>query len=527
MGYQNRLGKPHLRYIWIFLYLLAVTSILYLVLSNWAYDDPFITYRYVKNLSSGMGFVYNPGQHVLSTTTPLFTLILAGLSFLWADLPHLANPLGAFCIALGAIFIYALARCWKAPWVGWVGLLLYPTFPLIPNTLGSETPLYLMLCLGAFAFYAQKRYLLTASFAALSVLTRPDGILIPFILGIDYLFQQPTDYLKQPRILLQTLPWRAIGIFVLLMSPWFIFAWIYFGNPLPVTLAAKQHQGAMPISQRFGPGFISVLQGFSSQWPYWVGMVLALAGITWCIIKARRWVLFLAWPILYFAAYAFLGVSRYFWYYAPLVPGFLVLVGLGLTAIHHLVEHFTGNYFSRYPWFSASLSGFLLISLALFQFGSLWQLRSNADPRFPVYRDIGLWLKENSPPEAQIGTIEVGIIGYFADRSMLDFAGLIYPQVAQQLSISTTYEDAAIWAAKNMPLDFIVLPRGVFPDFTHTIIDQYCREVASFSGRPYGNPIEPHIIYACNIPTDHSHEKTSEMASSYQVPILLLLRIPI
>ena len=505
MGLQNRFREPRLRSVWIFLYLLAVTSILYLVLSNWAYDDPFITYRYAKNLSGGLGFVYNPDQRVLSTTTPLFTLLLAGLSLFSPDLPHLANLLGAFCIALGAVFLYDLARSWKAPWVGWAALLLYPTFPLIPNTLGSETPLYLMLCLGAFASYARKRYLLTASFSALAVLTRPDGILVPLILAIDYLINMPASSLRNPQSLLRALPWRAIGVFVLLILPWILFAWIYFGDPLPVTLAAKQHQGAMSISQRFGTGFISLLQGFGSQWPYWISAVLALAGLVWCICKARRWMLFLAWPILYFAAYALLGVSRYFWYYTPLVPGFLVLVGLGLTAIQHLLNNSANNFITRYPWISASLSGFLLISLALFQFGSLWQLRSNADPRFPVYRDIGLWLKENTPPEAQIGTIEVGIIGYFADRPMLDFAGLIYPQVAQQLSNSTTYEDAAFWAASNQRLDFVILPRGAFSEFTRTVVNRYCQEAASFSGQPYGSAVGPHIVYACSIPSILPH----------------------
>ena len=139
---------------------------------------------------------------------------------------------------------------------------------------------------------------------------------------------------------------------------------------------------------------------------------------------------------------------------------------------------------------------------------SIWKSLAVAQqrrPRFPVYRDIGLWLKENTPPEAQIGTIEVGIIGYFADRPMLDFAGLIYPQVAQQLSNSTTYEDAAFWAASNQRLDFIILPRGAFSEFTRTVVNRYCQEAASFSGQPYGSSVGPHIVFACSIPSILPH----------------------
>src|SRR5215831_17336610 len=40
-------------------------------------EDAYITLRYADNLAAGRGFVYNPGEHVLGTTTPLFTLLLA------------------------------------------------------------------------------------------------------------------------------------------------------------------------------------------------------------------------------------------------------------------------------------------------------------------------------------------------------------------------------------------------------------------------------------------------------------------
>ena len=39
-------------------------------------DDAYITFRYAQNLLSNQGFVYNPGEAVLGTTTPLFALIL-------------------------------------------------------------------------------------------------------------------------------------------------------------------------------------------------------------------------------------------------------------------------------------------------------------------------------------------------------------------------------------------------------------------------------------------------------------------
>src|SRR5215831_1190743 len=50
-------------------------------------DDSYITYRYAQNLLQGHGLVFNPGEYVLSTTTPLYTLLLAAAGVVWPDLP--------------------------------------------------------------------------------------------------------------------------------------------------------------------------------------------------------------------------------------------------------------------------------------------------------------------------------------------------------------------------------------------------------------------------------------------------------
>ena len=114
-------------------YSMSLAILLYGQLRDWAYDDPFITFRYAENLARGLGFVYNPGERVLSTTTPLFALLLAILSHSGLDLPHLANLIGALSLALGGLALWDLARTWKTPLVGWVGLLLYPGFSLLTH----------------------------------------------------------------------------------------------------------------------------------------------------------------------------------------------------------------------------------------------------------------------------------------------------------------------------------------------------------------------------------------------------------
>ncbi|MGV8018322.1 MAG: hypothetical protein AB2L26_09125 [Ignavibacteria bacterium] len=40
-----------------------------------------------------------------------------------------------------------------------------------------------------------------------------------------------------------------------------------------------------------------------------------------------------------------------------------------------------------------------------------------------------MWIKENTKPEDIIATHDVGAIGYYSDRKIVDVAGLITPEL--------------------------------------------------------------------------------------------------
>jgi arabinofuranosyltransferase len=484
--------SPRSRLLLSTLYLLLVTAGIFALLSNWAFDDPFITYRYAHNLAHGLGFVYNPGERILSTTTPLFAMLLALLSIVSTNLPKLANLIGAFSLVMGGLLLWDLARTWKTPVVGWVALFLYPVFTLPAATLGSETPLYIALCLGAFAVYARQHYALTAVLAATASLTRPDGILVAVVLVVDYLLRT-----RKP------IPWKAVLLFLGLLLPWVVFAWLYFGSPLPITLAAKRQQGTMAVSQTFAPGFLWILGWYKGGWQYWVEAILAVLGIFWMVRHARQWFLLLTWSALYFVAYSLLGVSRYFWYYAPLVPGFIILVGLGIDFIAHqlkkaILRSKKVDSNAKGPPRSGAylLVGGLIMVLAIAQFLDLWQLSKEPDPRAETYRDVAAWINANTPEDALIGSLEVGIIGYYADRRMVDFAGLIRPEVIQKLGNSANYEEAAKWTAENLSPDYIALVKGDLQSLKTAYIQKHCKVAANFQSDNI-SPANGVSIYHC------------------------------
>ena len=70
-------------------------------------------------------------------------------------------------------------------------------------------------------------------------------------------------------------------------------------------------------------------------------------------------------------------------------------------------------------------AGFLILFFLVFQVNDLSEARMFSDTCFGIYRAAGEWLQENTSPEDKVGAMEVGIIGYYARRPMVDFAGLI------------------------------------------------------------------------------------------------------
>ena len=85
---------------------------------------------------------------------------------------------------------------------------------------------------------------------------------------------------------------------------------------------------------------------------------LALLGLGQVVTRARHWLPLLIWTAFYIAGYTLLGVSKYFWYYAPLLPAFVVLVAEGAAALLRAVGRI------RLPRPAAiGLAGLLVITL--------------------------------------------------------------------------------------------------------------------------------------------------------------------
>jgi hypothetical protein len=422
-----------------------------LLTSRWGYDDPYITFRYASNLLSGHGFVYNLGERTLSTTAPLYALVLAFLGWFWPNLPALGNFLSALALVLSAGFLFGIAANHGQPVAGMIAALLLPLSPTLTWSFGAETCLSVMLILAGFYAYDRSRYSVAALSLVLAVMVRPDGVLAAGALALYHLARR------------RPVPWRAVILYAAVGAVWFSALALYFGSPIPVTLLVKQQQGLMEISPRFWDGLLSLIWSFGERPLYWLHVGLALVGARQVAVKARHWIPLLLWTALYAIAYSVLGVSRYFWYYAPLVPGSVVLVGEGAAALLRTVGR------ARVPriW-PVAATGLLLLALLAPSFAGTLATGWHTDPRTALYRDVGQWLEANTPTASTIGLLEAGIVGYYARRPVIDFAGLIRPEVARQFTFTATYQDAAAWTIQAYEPDYVLLHPDDFYDVTES-----------------------------------------------------------
>lgn len=426
----------------------ATIGILLALFGRYGYDDPYITFRYARNLLEGNGFVYNVGQRTLSTTAPLYGLMLAGMGLAWPDLPTLANSFSAIALVMAAALLVLQARAHDEMAVGLVGGLFLSIAPLAVTTFGSETCLYIASILAGLYAYDRSRLGLAAVALAAAAMIRPDGLLAAAVLAVYHLLSR------------RTVPWRPVILYLVLTGAWFGGLWLYYGSPIPVTLLAKQQQGLMATSPSFPERFATLVRQYLSLPLVWVHLVLALVGLARIARKAHHWLPLLAWTAAYFLAYTVLGVSAYFWYYTPLLPAMVILVAEGLQALVRLLARAVPHKLVL------AGTGLLIIGLLSPLLGGTLYAAWSPDARQPLYREIGEWLDQNTDSNATVGTLEAGIIGYYAGRTMLDFAGLIQPDVAQQLGKTPSYLEPTMWAIQTMAPDYVILNRNGFADIT-------------------------------------------------------------
>lgn len=401
--------------VWLIFALALIGRATVAAVSHFTNEDFFITLRYAENVAHGQGFVYNTGERVLGTTTPLFTLFLAGVS--WAGLSPIpvAKLLGALADAALCVVVYRLLADLRYERAGRLAAFIIAVHPLHLrwSVSGMETSLVTLCGMAVWLVYVQRRY--RAAYVLLGVLflLRWDSVLLGGIVTVAILVRE------------RRFPWRELAIFASIVLPWILFAWAYFGSPIPVTGIAKLTVYGWRLRNELFPHLPRYLYRFGGTVPYLLLTLAALAG-------ARRiWsdrTIALAPAVVWFGAYVgLLATSRillFEWYLVPPWPVYEALAAVGLMALGERLFARVNKERLRYVF-----AVFGCVTAVACVAGTASACRQTQAAENDQLIRIGGWLAENVQPGERVMLEPIGYIGAYSGRRMLDIVGLVTPEV--------------------------------------------------------------------------------------------------
>jgi hypothetical protein len=385
-------------------------------------DDAYITYRYARNLANGQGFAYNPPRPDFGTTTPLYTLLLTLVAILGINIPVASLFFsGASLFAMAALF-YLYGREQGSALSAYLPAMLVVILPGSVLVLGMETTFYTALIYFALYWAVQRQHSLAVILAALATLTRYDGILVAAIV----LFW---EWYKT-----KTLPIRNGLLFSGILVIWLAYAAMTFGSPLPNSFLAKSGDFTGNVFLAEFADNLFILTGFFS-----VGAISAWAvfgGIFAFLVLIGTWIkdsfprLVTVWCFSYLIAYTLLGLRYTFhWYYYPPLPGLILVLILSVQAVRDKA-------LQKMNWFSAQLFTVFLLGpiIAIITLGEFRLIQqADASPglggRNEIYTLAANWICQHSSEQTSIAIPEIGLIGWYCDRRIIDPYGLVSPEI--------------------------------------------------------------------------------------------------
>ncbi|HWQ04530.1 MAG TPA: hypothetical protein VN452_04170 [Longilinea sp.] len=423
-------------------------------------DDAWIHQTYARNLAMNGEFTFIPGMPSAGSTSPLWTWMLvpghwiggAGI-YIWTFF------LGVASLVALALVGERLFRLMVTPtniWLPVAGLLLVSEWHLVwAAASGMETTLYSAAILLIFflAWHERSPVWALGLLIGVAVWIRPDAITLFGPVGWMLLFQNGSSQNR-----LKRLGWMIGGSF-LLIAAYLMFNRLLSGSLWPTTFYAKQAEYAI-LSQG---SFISRYFRIATLPLVGVGTLLLPGFIFqfWNIVKNRNWrsAAMMLWWLGYTGIYAFrLPVGyQHGRYLIPAMPIFFLLGLSGSLAIYQSVK--ISQRWKRRLKF-ASTAAIFLVSLAFLISG----IRAYAEDVAVIESemvDTARWLQINTEPDALLAVHDIGAVGYFSQRKIIDLAGLVSPEVIPFIRDETRL--AEYLDAKKV--NYLV----TFPDWYHEL----------------------------------------------------------
>jgi hypothetical protein len=397
-------------------------------------DDAWIHFQFARNLARGDGLSFNPGEPTSGSTSPLWTLLLAGAYLARPAFPIAGQVVSAACFlaTLGATYVVGrqLTGSRRAAWLAgaivatngravWAGLSALET--CLFAALGT-------LAIGAYAAdrKARRFRLRTGLLFGLAATSRPEGYLLFALALAGALLALITQRDLAWRVRLRRMPILPTALFAAIVLPYLLFSLHAGGHLLPNTYRAKAAAALLPDQDFLSLAARYLILDNALLLPFFLlGLLLVF----------RRAPLLVSWSVGLPLAFAFLHVPLYQHgrYLIPLIPCNAILGIAGLLEARRLAR--------RRGWLRSSMRVAPAVLAALLVVaGTAWRLPEmarqyawNVDEINTMHVTTGTWIARNTPPDALLALNDIGAIAYTSERRVLDLAGLVTPEVVPLL----------------------------------------------------------------------------------------------
>ncbi len=439
------------RPLWAVALLAALIPLGFALYTQHAWEDYFITLRTSRNLAEGNGLVFNVGERVHTFTSPLGVLVPAFCTIL-AGSHHEDAALWIFRGLNAALLAAAAMLAWQrtaALGVGRVGRvtligMLCTDAKLVDFSInGMETAIlvFFVLLLWSELEAESPRSSVIAIAVGGLMWTRPDAFIVGGALLVSRVaFRSPVP--GAPRA-----PWATLARGLLLGGaiylPWFVWAWWYYGTPVPHTIVAKGAYTAsvkltallgVPWEILTGKGlapdlFLPTYSSFGG-WPAGLNqaahVLSVIAAFAWLVpglsVTARR-----ASLAVFIGLFYLCSIILFPWYVPPWTALASVAIALTLDRLH--VRAVAAG---RKPIeLACRLTGVGLIGLqASMLVATAWQMSIvQRHVETGVRRSLGEWLAGHAAPGDTVFLEPLGYMGYYSQLKTYDFPGLSSPEV--------------------------------------------------------------------------------------------------
>ena len=502
-------------------------------------DDSFITFRFIRNFTSGGGLVFNTGEYVEGYTSLLWALVLAAPAKLGLNLVISSRYIG---VGFGLAALYLLYRLSRQiagsrsvpfmehlPHVPHVQSVVHvpsvsPVPPVPPrgtsetvrdderrasgfsliavglmaangaaaywSISGMETALFtFLLLLGVLARLRERTGNPPSGTSAwtpvvfvLLSLTRPEGMLFA---GLTIIFSLFEDLKKNRTLALKRLAYWCV-LYLVPIAAYTLWRLSYYGHLFPNTFYAKAG-----LSKEYFSAGLDYLWMFSRN--YMLGGLLLILPVA--VLVGRKWrgdLLYLFSLLAVYTIYvATVGgdVLAGFRFFIPVLPFVYLFVQESVEDLHRWAE-MKMPALRLLALIPPVVLGYLTFSLPFDYLREAW-MRENA--LVQKMAQTGKWIKRHSTPGSVVAASTIGAISYYSEVTLIDMLGLTDETIAHRPERVFGVESG--WKERNYNVTYVLSRRPDWICFSTGIKPSAFAERALFTREEFRRRYYPYYFH--------------------------------